>query len=267
MTFHAGIKAPLFVPADRPERFSKAAGSGADAVILDLEDAVVSVNKDQARAKLAVDFTHLPVIVRVNDALSAWHKADLERVRDLGPGAVMLPKAKGTDMLEQVARDLGPQIAIVALVECAQGIANARTMAASGHVARLAFGSIDYCADLSCAHSRDALLWARGELVLASRLAGLESPIDGVTANVSDPDLAYDDAAYARSLGFSGKLCVHPRQIAPVKRAFAPSEKEIDWAMRVLAATHGAARVDGEMVDKPVRLRARAILAEAGRNG
>jgi citrate lyase subunit beta/citryl-CoA lyase len=135
-------------------------------------------------------------------------------------------------------------------------------VAASGWVTRLAFGSIDYCADLGCAHLRDVLLPARAELVLASRLADLEPPLDGVTAQIDDATAAFDDATHARALGFAGKLSIHPRQVPDVLRAFAPTAEEVSWAKRVLGSGDGAVRVDGAMVDAPVRAKARAILEE-----
>lgn len=110
---------------------------------------------------------------------------------------------------------------------------------------------------------RDILLPARSELVLASRLGGIAAPIDGVTVQLDDPSVTGGDASHARDLGMTGKLCIHPKQISEVKRVFASSEQEIDWAKRVLASGDGAVSVDGAMVDKPVRIRARAILAAA----
>lgn len=253
--------APLFVPAHRPERFGKAAASGADGVILDLEDAVPAEAKDTARAALAADFTALPVVVRINGAGTPWHGADLAAVADVKPAAVMLPKAESPAILDQVAAALGPDIAVIALVETAAGLAGARAIAEHGAVRRLAFGSIDYCADLGCAHVREALLSARAELVLASRLAGLAAPLDGVTTAIDDADLITDDARHARALGFGGKLAIHPLQIASIRRSFQPDAAEIAWAEKVLASGEGAAAVDGAMVDEPVRIRARAILA------
>lgn len=252
--------APLFVPGDRPERFDKAAASGADAVIVDLEDAVAAERKALARDNLRADFTALPVVVRVNGADTAWHRDDVERVCALGCDAVMLPKAEDDSALAAVcaaAREAG--IAVIALIETAAGLAAARAVAAAG-VDRLAFGSIDYCVDLGCAHRRDALLAARGELLLASRLAGLPAPLDGVTAALGDAAAVEDDARYARDLGFGGKLCVHPAQVGPVYAGFRPDDDEVAWARRVLAAGDGAQAVDGKLVDRPVRLRAEAIV-------
>lgn len=258
------IRAPLFVPADRPDRFAKAAASGADAVILDLEDAIARDAKEAARAALTCDFTDLPVIVRINPVGTPWHEADLKAVCELPVAGVMLPKADGADSVAAVARALAGHAPVLALVESALGIAHARDIASVRGVRRLVFGSVDYCADLGCSHLREVLLPARAELVLASRIAGKAAPIDGVTTQLGDPSIAHDDARHARDLGMSGKLCIHPRQVAEVHRAFAPSEAEIDWAHRVLASGDGAVSVEGAMVDEPVRLRAQAILAQAG---
>lgn len=255
---------PLFVPADRPERFGKAAASGADAVILDLEDAVEPEAKDRAHAALNTSFTSRPVLIRINARETRWHLDDLAAVARLAPAGVMLPKAEHPRDLDEVAAALAPSIPIVALVESAAGLAQARAIAAHPAVARLAFGSVDFCADLGCAHTREALAAARFELVLASRLAGLAAPLDGVTTALDDPGAATDDARHARSLGFGGKLAIHPRQIAPIREGFCPDAAEIVWAEKVLAvAGVGAVAVDGAMVDEPVRIRARALLALA----
>lgn len=256
------IRTPLFVPANRPERFAKAADSGADAVILDLEDAVAVDEKDLARATLVADFTDLPVIIRINAHGTAWHREDVEAVATLPAAAVMLPKAEDPAICADLAKVTGKPL--IALVESAIGLARCRQIATAQGVARLAFGSVDYCADLGCAHLRDVLLPVRSELVLASRLAAIPAPLDGVTVQLSDLAVSHDDACHARDLGMGGKLCIHPRQIAEVARAFAPTKADIDWARRVLASGDGAVSVDGEMVDEPVRIRARAILSRAG---
>ena len=252
------IRTPLFVPAHRPDRFAKAAASGADGLILDLEDAVPVADKDSARAALAVEFTALPVLVRVNARDTIWHDADLQAVKALRPAGVILPKAASAADVAAVQAATG--LPVLALIESAEGLAAARSIAAGG-AARLVFGSIDFCADIGAAHERDILLPVRSELVLASRLAGIAAPIDGVTVTLDDPAACEDDARHARKLGMTGKLCIHPRQIDPVRRAFLPTQAEIAWAGRVLASGDGAVSVDGAMVDEPVRIRARAILA------
>ena len=256
------IRTPLFVPADRPDRFAKAAASGADAVILDLEDAVADDRKDAARAALRNDFTDLPVLMRINAAGTPWHEKDLVALRGLNPSAVILPKAEDPASVAAVIAALGGATPVIALIETGLGLARCRAIAALPGLCRLAFGSIDYCADLGCEHLREVLLPVRSELVLASRLAGIAAPLDGVTARLDDLLETYEDAVHARALGLTGKLCIHPAQIPEARRAFLPSEAEIDWARRVLASGDGAVSVDGAMVDAPVRLRAKSILAQ-----
>ncbi|THD84700.1 CoA ester lyase [Aliigemmobacter aestuarii] len=257
------VRAPLFVPADRPDRFAKAAASGADAMVLDLEDGVAAGAKAQARQAVTAGFTGLPVILRINAAGTEWHKADLAAAGAGGFAAVMLPKAEDPAGVAAVLAAL-PAVPLIPLIETARGLAGARALAALPGVVRLAFGSLDFCADMGCAHRRDVLLPVRGELVLASRIAGIAPPLDGVTAAIGDAEAVADDAAHARDMGMTGKLCIHPAQVAPILRALAPSPGEIDWARRVLASGDGAAVVDGRMTDEPVRRRARAVLA-AGR--
>lgn len=251
--------APLFVPADRPERFAKAAASGADAIIIDLEDAVAAPAKDAARAALSAAFASVPILVRINAAGTSWHREDLDAVAKLPFAAIMVPKAERLADLAEVAKVLP----VVALVETVKGIAAARAIAQSGHVRRLAFGSIDYAADLGCAHVREALVHARAEVVFASKLGALPPPLDGVTTDVSDGELASADAVYARALGFGGKMLIHPGQVAPVLESFRLHDEEVAWARRVLESGDGVVQLDGEMVDEPVRVLARSIIARA----
>jgi citrate lyase subunit beta / citryl-CoA lyase len=257
---------PLFVPANRPERFEKAARSGADAIIVDLEDAVPSEAKADARNNLRSDFTALPVFVRINGTDTSWHRDDMHAVLARDFAGLFVPKAERNDsfveLCETAAAANSP---VIALVETALGLAEARAIACIVGVERLAFGSIDYAVDLGLSHSRMALLTARSELVLASRLASRAAPIDGVTTNLDDSSVVADDARHAIELGFGGKLCIHPRQIEPVRNAFLPSSAEIEWAKHVLASTAGVAAVNGEMVDAPVRARAQAVLDRAAR--
>ncbi|NDW02278.1 CoA ester lyase [Salipiger sp. PrR002] len=257
------IRAPLFVPANRPDRFAKAAASEADAVILDLEDAVGPEAKEAARAELHCGFTQKPVLVRINACGTPWHDADIAAVRALPVAGVILPKSEGPTATAAVCRLLGGHAPVLALIETALGLAQARSIAALPGVQRLLFGSIDFCADVGCAHERDILLPVRSELVLASRLAGKPGPIDGVTARIDHLPETRADAEHARALGMSGKLCIHPRQVPEVLRGFAPTADEIDWAQRVLGSGNGAVAVDGAMVDEPVRIRARHILEAA----
>lgn len=255
----------LFVPADRPDRFAKAFASGADAVILDLEDAVATDAKERARQSLLSEFGSLsaapcPVVIRINPPGSSAHKADLELVLDLPATVVMVPKVESAHVVQAVTAAIG--LPVIALIESAHGLAAAREIAEAS--ARLAFGSIDFAADLGCSHSREALLLARSELVVASRLAGRPGPIDGVTLETKDLEPVRDEAHYAASLGFTGKMLIHPAHVGPARTGFAPTSDEISWAKRVLgAATDGATAVDGAMVDRPVRLHAESILTRA----
>jgi len=255
--------APIFVPADHPERYFKAASAGGDAIIIDLEDAVAPENKPAARSALCqpgVLPANVEIFVRVNALSTPWHQDDVMAASGLNITGLILPKAEHVSDITDLADRLdGRQI--IALIETAAGLAMVREIARAPAASRLAFGSIDFCADLGLAHTREALLTARSELVLASRLGGCLPPLDGVTTSLRDASLVEDDARHARALGFGGKLCIHPAQIAPVLQGFAPSENEIAWAERVLeVAEQGVGAVEGTMVDAPVRTRARQIL-------
>jgi len=252
--------APLFVPGDRPERFAKAAASGADAVIVDLEDAVAPGRKELARAMARSDFTSLPVILRINGVSTPWCRQDLATAAELSFAAIMVPKAELESFDDLAALDM--RAPVIALIETGRGLVEVRQIAALPFVARLAFGSVDYSADIGCEHTNEALLSARSELVLASRLALKSAPLDGVTTQIDDAEKVTKDARYGRSLGFGGKLCTHPNQIRPVMASYRPTEDEISWARSVLASGDGAVALDGAMVDEPVRIRARAILAK-----
>lgn len=186
--------APLFVPANRPERFKKAAASGADAIILDLEDAVPPDAKGEARRSLCVDFTDRPVLVRINGIGTDWHIDDVAVISAFPIDGVILPKAEMGELLKNLVAKLRGKLPIIALIETARALRDAFEIAALPGIERLAFGSIDFCAELNCAHTREALLSARSSLVLASRVAGRVPPLDGVTTSVDDADLIRNDA-------------------------------------------------------------------------
>ena len=263
MTTELGtIVAPLFVPATRLDRLVKAAASGADAIIVDLEDAVEPSEKAQARLALeSVEFPALPIILRINACDTEWYADDVKTARNLNLCAVMLPKAEDAAQLAKLHRTLGEAVEIIALVETVRGVGNLDEICGSTDVKRIAFGSVDFAADLGCAHTPESLGFARAQILFASRLAGLVAPLDGVTTSVSEAVIAQDDARRAAELGFGGKLCIHPNQIKPVRAGFAPTQAEVDWARKVLASDDaGASKVDGMMIDAPVRLRAAQII-------
>jgi len=262
----------LFVPGTRPERFGKALASGADSVVLDLEDAVAADDKATARSAVAIWMrsatpTDRPrIVVRINDAGSSWFAADLAALADLGATAVLLPKAESAAQVAAI-QDALPRASILALIESARGVSEADRIAAAG-VQRLVFGTLDFALDLDIDISIDAtgLGYAASRIAIASRLAGLPSPVAGVTPQLDDQERLLSDLAAARRFGFGAKLCIHPRQVQPIHTALHPSAQALDWARRVLAAdaaSPGAARLDGRMIDRPVVLQAQRTLALA----
>jgi len=256
----------LFVPGNRPDRFDKALAAGADAVIIDLEDAVPPAEKVLARRHVAgwLSPEH-PVIVRVNAFDSEWFRDDLAVCGHAGVAGVVLPKAERVDHVEAIVDQADGTTSILPIIETAQGMWNAEALARRPRVQRLLFGSIDLSIDLNLSGEEDDLLYYRSHLVLVSRVAGLQPPVDGVTTTYESPDRVRADTQRAKRLGFGGKLCIHPRQIAPVHEAFAPTAEEVTWARRVMAAaesSRGAATaIDGAMVDRPVIKQAEAILS------
>lgn len=270
----------LFVPATRPERFAKALESGADCIIVDLEDAVAESSKNAARAQLAQYLPKLTAtqlartVVRVNAVGTPWHEDDLALMRDgCGQGvAVMLPKSEDAGALHAVAKSLGARAGIVALVESLAGLDALDAIARVPQVVRLTFGHLDFQLDLGMRASPEEpeLAFARNALVAVSRRAGLPAPIDGVTTDIGNAERLSLDARRARAFGFGGKLCIHPDQVAGVNEALGYSDAEVAWARRVLdEAARRSGEVfsfEGRMVDLPVIRSAEAIAVNARRN-
>ncbi|KMK65308.1 CoA ester lyase [Puniceibacterium sp. IMCC21224] len=257
----------LFVPGQRPDRFEKAARSGADAIILDLEDAVGPDLKNEARDNIVNWFAHGGQgIVRINGEDSPWFDDDLAALGAAGCATIMVPKADPTS-LSKVSERL-PGTALIALVESAFGLATLRTSATIPGVVRLAFGNLDFGADTRIPGTGVVLDPARFEIVLASRLGNLLQPVDGVTTDLKDIGVIKSDVERARAFGFGAKLCIHPAQVTAVNTGFLPTPAEIDWANRILQALEDAAgsvvQVDGKMVDRPLVDRAQQILLDAG---
>lgn len=259
----------LFVPGDRPDRFDKALATGADIVVLDLEDAVLPESK--ARAREAVrNWLRMGgrSAVRINGIGMEWHEEDVVLLATPGVAAALLPKAEEPAALDAFVSALPQGLPIVPLIESALGIWNARELASVKGVTRLAFGSIDFQLDTGIEAEGEALLYARSRLVLASTIARIAPPVDGVTIALDDEERLRADIAAARALGFGGKLCVHPRQLAAVHKGFAPDEATLAWAQAVVEAARtsdaGAVRVNGKLVDRPVVERAKRILEDGG---
>jgi citrate lyase subunit beta/citryl-CoA lyase len=258
----------LFVPGDRPERFAKAAASGAGCIVLDLEDAVAPGAKDAAReAVLAMPACPVPALLRINPAATEWHAADVAAARTLlrrgAIAGIMLPKADAQTAQAAVAQGCGP---LVVLLETVAALIGLRALAAVPGIARIAFGAVDFALDAGIPGEGEALAFVRSQLVLESRYADLPPPVDGVSTALDDATTLAADVRRARDFGFGAKLCIHPRQIAAVETGFAPSAEELAWAQRVrtAAATGGAVAVDGKLVDAPILARANALLAAAG---
>lgn len=258
----------LFVPGDKPDLFAKAAGAGADGFIADLEDAVAPERKVHAR-QLALEGLELTAgMIRINAAGTPWHDDDIDAVaKGKGVEGVMLPKAEDARVVRQVARRLAG-IPLLLLVESARGIRDAAELAQVPGVTRLSFGNLDFALDAGIeprSDDEDELLYARSALTIASRAAGLPGPIDGVVGDFRNDELLARRTRRAFDLGFRGKLCIHPKQVKVVLDAISPSADEIAWAHKIVDGAgdlQGAAvQVDGEMVDRPVLLKAREILA------
>lgn len=262
----------LFVPGDRPERFAKALASGADAVVLDLEDAVAPSAKAAARAAVAqaLQSGDPRWVLRLNDAASPEFALDLALLQAVPAPALMLPKAEDTSVLVRLHAAL-PRAALLPLVESARGVLAAGGLAAAPGVQRLVFGTLDYALDLGLEGPLAGSLGLdlpAALLALASRAAGIAAPVAGVTPALDDEAQLRADFDRARALGYTAKLCIHPRQVAPVHALLQPSAEERAWAQLVVEAADaqgmpGAVQVAGRMVDRPVIERARRLLARA----
>jgi len=209
----------------------------------------------------SVEVPPLPIVLRVNGAATPWCAEDISTATSKDFAAVMLPKCQDAATIAA----LGASVSAIALVETARGLANLTEIAQTPSVRRIAFGSVDFAADIGCAHERESLLFALAQIVLASRMAGLAAPIDGVTIDIEDEPGIEADARRTASLGFSGKLCIHPRQIPPVIRGPAPADAA--RVEKVVASTgEGALCIDGTMVDSPVSRRAEQILTRGSKS-
>lgn len=264
------VRSALFVPGSRPERFAKALAVGADAVIIDLEDAVQASLKAQARENLRAFLQENPtarVLVRVNGVDHPEHAADLEACSGL-PGVVgiMLPKAESPGQVQRVAACGKP---VWPLIESAAGLLAVAGIAACEGVERLTFGGLDLAVDIGMRSGSPAALavydQVRLSLILHSRVNQLQPPLDTVYPAFEDVEGFAQVIRHGRDMGLVGALCIHPAQVAAVHKALVPTPQEIAWAQGVLeaAAVAGAAafQFEGAMVDAPVLARARYLLA------
>ncbi|MGU7770498.1 HpcH/HpaI aldolase/citrate lyase family protein [Burkholderia sp. MR1-5-21] len=258
----------LFVPGSRPDRFDAACSSGADAVIVDLEDAVEPAKKDAARATVAAWVSRArPVLVRINGRGTPWFDDDARLAALDGVAGIVLPKAEHPDDVIAVVSRAQRKVPVFPLIETAQGMWSAMEIAKAPCVKRLMFGTLDFIAEMGTDDDRDALNPYRAQLALVSRVAGLDQPVDGVTPDIQDAGRLATDARNGKRHGFGAKLCIHPKQIATVHACYGPDERDLAWAARVIDAVSnaeaGAITVEGKMVDRPVVLRAERLLALA----
>jgi citrate lyase subunit beta/citryl-CoA lyase len=269
MTFDIG-PALLFCPADRPERYRKAFDR-ADAVILDLEDAVAPKDKTAARGHLIEsELDPARVIVRVNPADSDAFIADLATLSQTDYRRVMLAKAESPKRVARIDR----RFEVVALCETAKGIAQADRLAALDNVIALMWGAEDLVASLGGTSSRkangryrDIARYARSRVLLAAGARG-KAAIDAVHLDIGDAKGLATEAADAAASGFSATACIHPSQVAVIRDAYRPDDASVAWAREVLTAAEGERGVfsfDGRMVDEPVLRHARSVLERAGR--
>ncbi len=262
----------LFVPGNRPDRFDRALASGADCVVIDLEDAVPSADKQTARAavmnRLADVETRTPILVRINDPRTSLGQADLAVIsaaRSSAMAGLMVPKADHSSNWPSIDAACG--LPVVPLIESARGLRDAATLAETPNVVRLALGTLDLCAELGVDPRSDQLSHARFQLLIASVSSRLPGPIDGPCPEIRDLQRVHDVAQASAAAGFTAKLCIHPDQLAPTVSGIGPTADEVEWAHSIIAAVSGnvdLVEVDGSMVDRPVIARAERILARHG---
>ncbi len=275
MTMHpstlCAARSFLFVPANRPERFAKALASGADAVILDLEDSVPLDGKAEARDTLRQAWPQLQqaacaAVIRINSPDTEWGQQDLSGLQGLsGLAGIMVPKCEGAHNLQRVAQAFAG-VPSLPIIESALGYLALREIAQAPQVGRLVVGHIDFLADtgMNVGEDQRELDSLRFEVAMCTRLGKLAPAVDGVTVSVDDEALIRADTERALRFGFGAKLCIHPRQVPVVHATLAPTPTQVEWAQRVLAAMQvsngSAVQLDGKMVDLPVVLQAQRLL-------
>ena len=257
----------LFVPGHNAKLLGRVFTAGADAVMLDLEDAVPPEAKNDARRLVAGALAEHPAWVRVNAARTGLCAADLDAVAEAAYG-IRIPKAESPEDVAWVA-ERAPGKPLICAIESARGVLAAAEIAAAPGVRHLAMGGVDLARDLNATSGNLQTLYVRSHLVIASRAAGIEPPIDSVYAQLDDEAGLREQAAFARSLGFFGKSAIHPRQLPVLHEVFTPTAQELAWAQEVLTAFEAAGGAalrlpSGEFVDLPVADRARRLLQLAG---
>jgi citrate lyase beta subunit len=262
------VRSLLFAPGNDERKLRRALESDADAVIADLEDAVPAGEKDRAREVVREVLGEGGAPLRL---LRIADPSDHALAAALQLDAVMVPKATAAAL-----RDLPGEPPVVAIVETPSGLREAHAIASAPAVSALMLGAVDLSTALGLEPYGDGLelLFARSSIAVDSAAAGIGRPFDSPCLDFRDLDVVRHEAERARSLGFAGKACIHPAQVATVNSAFTPSAEQVEWAestLEVLAEAEregrGAVALAGTMIDEPVAARARGILARTRRDG
>ncbi len=268
------LRSMLFVPGNRADRFGRALAAGADAICIDLEDAVAQDAKSGARATVmaypaqaALAGQHAALGVRINSIRTQDGLRDLAALADAPvlPDFLMIPKIAHPEEAAIIAEAF-PGLPLWPIVESAAGLFQAAAIAAAPSVAGLLFGAVDYAAECGCTLAWESLLYARSALAAFRAAAGIQL-LDVPALDIKDSAGLDATTRRARDLGFTGRACIHPAQVETVNAAFAPSEAEIAAAHRLVQALReaagAAALLDGKLIEKPVILAAERVLARA----
>lgn len=272
------LGALLFTPGSRPERFAKAVASGADGVIVDLEDAIGAADKDRVRTEVVAYFKEhgrvaadrpFTSAIRINNLRSPHGLADLDALNAAGvrPEVVMLSKVESAAEVQQAARKLPESVRLICLIETIQGVRRCASIAeASPRLAALAFGGLDLSAETGGEPTWDALLWPRTTMVHACAAVGILA-LDQPYIDFANAAGLEQECGQTRPLGFAGKLAIHPAQIDIIRRSYAPTAEQVARARKIVAAYDAAkgnvANVDGQMIDAPIYRSAQRVLLRA----
>ncbi|MFD2925614.1 HpcH/HpaI aldolase/citrate lyase family protein [Halobacillus naozhouensis] len=283
------LRSYLFVPARQLSMIRKAIQSEADCIIIDLEDAVVTAEKESAREIMIYTLQELkgakPIYVRINDTSTPFWEEDITSSILNGASGVVVPKSESKEQMihlcERVVKWLSSENAayadgtspfdVIPLIETAKGVQHVDEIAgAHSFISNLAFGSIDYSLDIGCELTPEGkeLIYPLSKIVVASRAAEIGGPIDAVYPDLSNHTGLVEEAKRSKNLGFKGKLIIHPKQLEAVNQLFAPSEREVQQAREIVdefekAELSGKASitVDGRLVDYPVYKKAKEIVS------